>query len=151
VAWEVRFEGRYSWQPSEYAALMRRTSDLLGGKAVFLVCSNGPFPREALADLPSTFGGEDPVLDLYALAACDLLIGTAPSTFLMWAAFWGEVPVYRVENPQAHFSLDAFRQLAAADIYPRPMPPDWVPSKGYRDFAERWGSRGPDQLWRPPR
>jgi hypothetical protein len=55
-----------------------------------------------------TFGPGHQVEDLYALAACDRLLA-APSTFSMWASFYGAVPLYVVPHAAPDFSLADFR------------------------------------------
>jgi hypothetical protein len=94
--------GKYFYELDVYAALMERVEASLGAgerRVRFLVCSNEPQGSEALSRLDWTAGTGHLVEDLYALAACDYILGP-PSTFTMWASFYGEVPLYLVEDPQ---------------------------------------------------
>lgn len=45
--------------------------------------------------------------DLYALSKCDYIFGP-PSTFSMWASFYGEVPLKFFETTNEKFSLNDF-------------------------------------------
>ena len=91
--------GRYFFPISEYARWMREVVAMNPGRRVgFLVCSNGDV--DALAaqeDLRVAKGPGSAVGDLYALAACDRLIGP-PSTFTLWASYYGQVPLHMLES-----------------------------------------------------
>lgn len=91
--------GRYFFQIAEYARWMREVVMLNPERRVgFLVCSNGDV--DALAaqeDLRVARGPGSPVGDLYALASCDRLIGP-PSTFTLWASYYGQVPLHMLES-----------------------------------------------------
>ena len=53
--------------------------------------------------------------DLITLSQCDYLIGP-PSTFNIWASFYGEVPTYHIEDSEFEFELNDFRILYDLDI-----------------------------------
>lgn len=59
------------------------------------------------AGFQATFGSGDTVEDLYALAECDYLIGP-PSTFTVWASFYGNVPLCHVHRPDAVLTREYF-------------------------------------------
>ena len=99
--------GRYLFDDDQYADIMRRTRDLLGGDIAFLVCSDEPVPATAFEGLSVHHGPDTPVQDLHALSLCDRLIGP-PSTFSAWASLMGEVPRHQVEAPADDFGLDSF-------------------------------------------
>jgi hypothetical protein len=91
--------GRYFFQIGEYARWMHEVVEMNGGRRVgFLVCSNGNVDA-LLKDkrFRATHGPGSAVADLYALAACDLLIGP-PSTFTLWASYYGQVPLHMLET-----------------------------------------------------
>lgn len=95
--------GRHFWGLPQYADVMRRTAALFPGRRVsFLVCSDEP-----VEELGGARGPGHPVSDLYALAGCDYLFGP-PSTYSMWASFWGRVPLRIVDEPAASFALESF-------------------------------------------
>jgi len=79
---------------AEYAQLMKTVAELFPGKRVsFLVCSNGTPPEEEFQGLRIHPGPGHVVGDVYALAACDYIVGP-PSTYSEWASFYGQVPRY---------------------------------------------------------
>jgi hypothetical protein len=95
-------EGRYFWSDDVYAQLMATTAELFSGRRVgFMVCSDEP------VSLGGARGPGHPVSDLYALAGCDYLFGP-PSSFSVWASFYGRVPTRLVEHPADPFSLNSF-------------------------------------------
>jgi hypothetical protein len=103
--------GRYYYSADQYREIMRRAARLLSPRRVsFLVCSNIPQDRRSFGDLPLTFGTGQLVEDMYALARCDYLIGP-PSTFTIWASFYGGVPLCSVEMPDADIRLADFRPV----------------------------------------
>jgi hypothetical protein len=105
--------GRYFYTSAQYAELMRGVKALYPGKTIgFLVVSDEAQEPAAYAGLPVTFGGGHPVEDLYALAACDAIIGP-PSTFAGWASFYGRVPRLQVRDVAAPLSLEAFTEPTA--------------------------------------
>ncbi|HAX17707.1 MAG TPA: hypothetical protein DCY00_03825 [Actinobacteria bacterium] len=54
--------------------------------------------------------------DLYSLALCDYIFGP-PSTFSMWASFYGEVPLRFITNPDTDLSLDKFKKIIYQNYY----------------------------------
>ncbi len=110
--------GRFYFELEQYAAWMRHMGALLGPRRVaFLVCSNAAPAPGALAGLDVTSGPGHVVEDLYALAACDHLIGP-PSTYTMWASFYGRVPLY-VATGRRDFTLDDFVVFQTLERSPR--------------------------------
>ena len=100
--------GKYFYELDVYAALMREVETHFPGRRVrFLVCSNAEQSDAALAAFRVVKGTGHMVEDLYALARCDYLLGP-PSTFSMWASFYGEVPLYVVEDPRRAPRLEEF-------------------------------------------
>jgi hypothetical protein len=64
------------------------------------VCSDAALRLTDFPGLPVTLGSGVAIEDLYALAACDRLVGP-PSTFTQWASFYGRVPLYYIRDPMA--------------------------------------------------
>ena len=101
-------EGRYFYTAAQYAALMAKAAALFAPRrAAFLLCSNEPQEAALFADFPVTFGTGALAEDLYALAECDYLIGP-PSTFTVWASFYGDVPLCHVFSPDAALTREDF-------------------------------------------
>jgi hypothetical protein len=101
--------GRYFFQTAEYVALMQRALDLWPGQRVrFFICSNVPQPAEQLSPIPYCLGSGHVIEDLYALAGCDFLIGVS-STYSGWASYYGQVPMFKFDDPLQPISLDQFQ------------------------------------------
>jgi hypothetical protein len=106
--------GKYFYSASDYEGLMRRAVALLPGRRVgFLVCSNDTVDITAFGDLHVYSGSGHIVEDMYAFSLCDYVMGP-PSTYTMWASFYGNVPLYWVYSISKSFSLDNFLELEAA-------------------------------------
>ena len=101
-------DGRYYYSHEMYREVMERAQAAFPAEAVsFLVCSDEPAPVEVFAGLDVIYGSGHPLEDLYALAACDRLVGP-PSTYNMWASYYGNVPRYRIEDPAAPVTPASF-------------------------------------------
>jgi hypothetical protein len=74
----------------------------------FLLVSDEAIDGAHFQGLEIMVGLGDVVGDLYSLAACDYLIGP-PSTFSIWAAWYGDIPLYHVENPATPLRLEYFK------------------------------------------
>lgn len=99
---------KYFYTAKRYAEMMAEIVELFPAQRVaFLICSDWPQDREMFAGLQVTFGTGDLIEDMYALAKCDYLIG-APSTFTMWASFYGKVPLNIIRQPDQSQKLTDF-------------------------------------------
>ncbi|AOY82556.2 alpha-1,2-fucosyltransferase [Moorena producens JHB] len=100
---------KYLYTTDDYVNLMKKTERLFPGKKVkFLICSNVPQDRDKFSKLDFAFANNHIVEDMYSLAQCDYIIGP-PSSYNMWAGFYGRVPLYWIEDPNADISLDSFQ------------------------------------------
>ncbi len=90
--------GRYFYEVSDYAAKMRQIQAQFSPRRVtFLVCSNAHLNHDDFAGLDIQFGPGHLAQDMYALAETDLIIGP-PSTFSMWASFYGNTPLWTMAD-----------------------------------------------------
>jgi hypothetical protein len=89
--------GIYYYELDVYTAYMRRIRELLGGQCRFVICCEETLERSAFADFDVAFGPGDLLGDLFALSACDYIIGP-PSTFSGWASFSHEIPRYFIQS-----------------------------------------------------
>jgi Glycosyl transferase family 11 len=100
--------GRYFYDVDDYVNLMRHLVTEHGDRKVhFLICSNETIPADQLTGISYSFGLGDLIEDLYSLSACDYLAGP-PSTFSMWASFYGDRPLYMMIDPKAKPDLSHF-------------------------------------------
>jgi hypothetical protein len=101
--------GKYLYTTRQYVELFKRATSLWRGKRVkFLICSNMPQDETLFQGLNFTKGNNDLIEDMYALARCDYLIGP-PSTFTMWASFYGAVPLFQIEAIDTPIDLARFQ------------------------------------------
>jgi hypothetical protein len=114
--------GKYYFAYSDYRNFMRQITKIIPTrKAKFLVCSDEPIDTDYFVEIgvPVTKGIGHPVEDLYCLAECDYLIGP-PSTYTMWASFYGQVPLATVTDAKAKLRLRDFRIYKATSLNPVP-------------------------------
>lgn len=100
--------GRYFYPIEQYIAVMNAAAKLFtGNKIKFLICSNVKQEPELFQDFNFVFGSGHFIEDLHALSECDYLIGP-PSSYTMWAAFYGEKPLYMMRDARNAISLKDF-------------------------------------------
>lgn len=74
---------------------------------VFLLCSDEVIDTNNYAGLPVIYIRKSEIIDMYALASCDYIIAP-PSTFSGWASYYGNVPIYYINDPAAPFDENNF-------------------------------------------
>jgi hypothetical protein len=100
---------KYFYTTTRYAEMMDEIVDLFPEQRVgFLICSDWPQDPELFSRFRVTFGTHDLVEDLYGLARCDYLIGP-PSTFTIWASFYGDVPLNVISSADQRQSMEDFQ------------------------------------------
>jgi Glycosyl transferase family 11 len=100
--------GRFYYSDDQYREVMARAEAAFASRDVaFFVCSDAPLPPGAFAGIDVVYGNGHPLEDLYALAACDRLIGP-PSTYSAWASYYGDVPRYEIFDPAHTPGEDSF-------------------------------------------
>jgi hypothetical protein len=93
-------DGQWLFDISTYHRLVTYLASIFPGASVgFLISTNGSLPSNAFAGLNAYPAPGHLALDMYALAACDLIVGP-PSTFSGWASFIGNTPIYFMENAE---------------------------------------------------
>jgi hypothetical protein len=101
--------GRYYYALERYASIALDAAALFSPARVgFLVCSDERYAPDQFPGLEVSMGPGDALGDLYALSACDYLVGP-PSTFTAWASFYGRVPLCQLSGANQRFELDDFR------------------------------------------
>ena len=99
---------KYFYTGPRYAEMMDELKAMFPERRVsFLICSDWPQDPGLFSRFDVTFGTGDLIEDMYAFAYCDYLIGP-PSTFTMWASFYGDVPLNVIRSPGQRQSLDDF-------------------------------------------
>jgi hypothetical protein len=101
-------EGIFYYDLRDYRRTMKKMTAMFPGKRVaFLVCSDQEQDAGAFAPFRVTIGPGTLLGDLHSLAECDYVIGP-PSTYSLWAAFYGSKPLYHMIEPDPPANLSAF-------------------------------------------
>ena len=104
---------KYFYSTKRYAEMMGELVALFPRQRVsFLICSDWPQDPVMFSGLKVTFGTGDLIEDMYAFSRCDYLIG-APSTFTMWASYYGKVPLNIIRRPDQRQTMVDFVILDA--------------------------------------
>lgn len=75
------------------AAVKQKTARDFPGRPVrFLICTNGPQPRNVPPEYEFVRGPDTEIGDLYGLSMTDWILGSH-STYGRWASFYGQVPI----------------------------------------------------------
>ncbi len=110
--------GKYLFPPTAYRRIAEAAKALFPERSVcFLVCSDEDIPDIVRAAGDVYAGPADAVTDLYCLASCDYLIGP-PSTYSMWASYYGDVPLLVLEHPDDAVRLDRFSVVRSQGDFP---------------------------------
>ena len=104
----ARFEGgRYFFTDEVYAQKMKEVDTLCrreGKKCIFILCSNDNVDTDQFGlTLPILFEKRHFITDMYILAACKLILGP-PSTFSIWASYYGRAPLIQITDKNAPVS-----------------------------------------------
>ncbi|HEY9700104.1 MAG TPA: alpha-1,2-fucosyltransferase [Trichocoleus sp.] len=87
---------RYFYSTQQYIQVMESIVEQFSDRKVgFLVCSNVSQNQALFGHLNCIWGNDHIIEDLYAFAQCDYIVG-APSSYTMWAAFYGQKPLYMI-------------------------------------------------------
>lgn len=104
--------GKYFYTIEDYSQIIRQLAIVFKDRNPhFLVCSNeaivfGP----DLENLKMTSGPAHELLDLYALARCHYIAGP-PSTYSMWASFYGSRPLYMIKDVTCNIRESDFQKV----------------------------------------
>lgn len=110
--------GVYYYSTQDFVAYLQQLATLLAGRRVtFLMCSNeaidaADFAGLHIMRLPEAQGVED----LHALGLCDYILGP-PSTFSMWASFYGNVPLKILKYSAETLALTDFSPIVATNTF----------------------------------
>ena len=109
-------KGQWFYPNQIYARIMHAMMELLtnrSSKIRFLLVSDEKIINEDFEDLDIVTGTGHFIEDLYILTKCDYLIGP-PSTYTLWSSFYGDVPLWFIENNESMPVLEDF--FIASDI-----------------------------------
>jgi len=114
------FNGQYYYDDKTYLQYMTKINkelNLMGKKVAFLICTNENINLKNFDQL-STFqiSNASSIEDLYALSLCNYIMGP-PSTFSMWASYYGKVPLRFLKYKNERIKLSEFSEIVAQDIF----------------------------------
>ena len=115
------FNGIYYYDNCMYRKFMEETihslSTIVNTGFRYFLCSDDEIdPNDFLPFDCFKIPDATNIEDLYSLSLCDYIIGP-PSTFSMWASFYGNVPLKIIDHPDAKFSVDDFKIISAVDRF----------------------------------
>ena len=85
------------YSEEDIADAMHHVADQLAPRRVcFLICSDEPINTRAFGELNVVVAENEAIVDMYALAGCDYLLGPN-SSFSQWASFFANVPIHIVD------------------------------------------------------
>lgn len=106
--YKVHLDGRFYFDLACYREMMQRAYELFPGQRTsFLIASDVDQDVSLFTGVDVHLAPGTAVADLHALAGCDYVLGP-PSSFTLWASFFGETPLYPVVDPKRPFDLQSF-------------------------------------------
>lgn len=109
--------GKYFYSQKEYATKMKELqANVIGKKIAFLLCSDEEIKSGPFEGLIFCRGPGHLVKDMYAFSQCDLIFGP-PSTFTLWASFYGQKPLYQMKDLNDPINLKSFVILPPQILY----------------------------------
>ena len=110
-------DGKYFYSDQDYLNKMNQLQVSMPGKKIkFVICSNENIAPNHFSGLSVLKGPGHLVEDIYALSLCDFIMGP-PSTFTLWAAFYGKKPLYQIRDLNQLASIDKFAYLPPSVLY----------------------------------
>lgn len=103
--------GKYFYSTGQYSLILEKMTQLFPDSQInFLISSNEKVDLQALNKINAkiTLAPGHELLDMYALARCNYIIGP-PSTYTMWASFYGNVPLCMVHDISKPLSINDFK------------------------------------------
>jgi len=99
-------EGKYYYSIEEFNKIMKRVAGIFPNhEIIFFISSNEKINLSKFSDITCfSINNSTAVKDLYGLGICDYIIGP-PSTYSGWASFYGETPIYFIENPDDEINI----------------------------------------------
>jgi hypothetical protein len=103
--------GKYYYSFNQYNFFLNQLSSLFkNNKIHFLICSNNIEEAKLHLDSKSnkiTFAPNHELMDMYCLSKCNYIVGP-PSTYSIWASFYGTVPLFMIKSVNDSFLLTSF-------------------------------------------
>ena len=108
--------GIYYFDDETYIHYMQQIQKAIAKEVCFFISSTETItindPAISYFQIPQSTNIED----LYTLSLCDYILGP-PSTFSMWASFYGKTPLRIVSHKDESIALNEFKIIAAVDTF----------------------------------
>jgi len=111
-------DGKWYYTDKQYAEKMHQVVTAYqekGMSCAFFVCSNEPLDANQYQGLTLAYKERHFMVDLYALAACDAIIGP-PSTFSQWAAFYGDKALTMIVHADQELGIPVYNPSLLPDF-----------------------------------
>ncbi len=110
--------GQYYFDDATYRRVMEELAEQRSDKQVrFFLCSNEPIELDNFAGLPVfTLPSAAGIEDLHALSLCDYIFGP-PSTYSMWASYYGQVPLQFITEGKDALALEKFSPIVSQNTF----------------------------------
>lgn len=105
--------GRYFYNNETYRYYMQSLQmqfNELGKSVAFVLSSNEPYSLDWFSGLNCFRAPGGIISDLYALSECNYVFGP-PSTYSMWASYYGNTPLKHLENSREIIHYQQFNAL----------------------------------------
>lgn len=115
------YSGKYYYNDDIYSKYMNSLKNKIqyesNRKVKFFLCSDEPINLSSFSAFNYFFlEDSSPINDLYGLSKCNYIIGP-PSTFSMWASFYGNVPLNFIESSDKNINLADFSNIIAMNRF----------------------------------
>jgi hypothetical protein len=103
-------DGKFYYPVETYKQIIRSIAELFADRSPhFLISSDEKLNYADFENkgIKFTFTSGHELTDMYALARCAYIAGP-PSTFSMWASWYGKVPLYMIKDPAEKITPDNF-------------------------------------------
>jgi len=101
--------GKYFYELETYKNVIKNIAKFFGNDSTaFVVCSNENIDLDFFNGMNVFKGPGHFVADLHALSLCDYIAGP-PSTFSMWASFYGQKPLWQIKNVKQNPTVESFK------------------------------------------
>jgi hypothetical protein len=92
--------GQFYYSTLEYTNLMQKVKTIFQAQGIikFIVFSNESQSSDSFEGLNVTVSHGSAVYDLSLMSKCDYILGP-PSSFSNWASFYGNTPIYYIQDP----------------------------------------------------
>lgn len=95
---------------------MKQISKQISGRVCFVICSTDQVNCEFFSGLTTIQKGQSAIQDLYILSQCDYIVGP-PSSFSMWASFYGQVKLNFIRDTNEKINLKNFSPILQQNIF----------------------------------